>query len=294
MKSELSDRLIVIFSYSFIVLFAMLCLFPLLMALSVSFSSEQAIGMNGFSILPQMPTLYTYQYLFSEQLDMLLNAYMVTIFVSVAGTLLAMIVTIGFAYTASLKNFRFGNTLSFIAYFTMLFTGGLLPWYLVCTRYYHLTNTIAALILPYSMNVFFMYLLRNYFRSIPTELFEAAKIDGAGHFTTLVRIMLPFSKIGLVTVAMFYMLGYWNDWYLALMFITKNNLNPVQYMLYCMLANTQYLSQNSNSGLTQHVAVPLQTTKMALTCVTIGPIILIFPFVQKYFVRGIITGAIKA
>jgi putative aldouronate transport system permease protein len=198
-----------------------------------------------------------------------------------------------YAFVIAVPGFKHANKFAFFAYFTMLFNGGMLPWYILSTRYYHLTNTIAGLILPYSMNVFNMFLMRNYLRTIPASIYESARIDGAGNAAVFFRIVLPLSQVGLVTIALFYGLSYWNDFYLPLMLITRDSIDTVQFMLYRMMSNLQYLVTNSNNTMTQHIQPPLQTARMAMSVLAIGPIIFLYPFVQKYFVKGIIIGAVK-
>ena len=149
------------------------------------------------------------------------------------------------------------------------------------------------MILPYCMNVFNMYLMRNFFKGLPYELVESAKIDGAGHFRILLQVILPLSKAGVVTIALFYALQYWNDFYLPLMLINKDNLFSIQYILYKMMSNIQYLASNPTGAMASHVILPTQTIKMAITCIAIGPIILCYPFIQKYFVKGVTVGALK-
>jgi putative aldouronate transport system permease protein len=170
----------------------------------------------------------------------------------------------------------------------------MLPWYILCTRYYHLNNTLQGLILPYGMNVFNMFLLRNYIRTIPSSILESARIDGAGNTKIFFRIVFPLSQVGLVTVALFYSLGFWNDFYLPLMLITKDSLTTIQYMLYRVMGNIEFLATNpGNSNLAQYVQPPMYTSRMAISVLAIGPIFLVYPFVQKYFVRGVVLGAVK-
>jgi putative aldouronate transport system permease protein len=220
-------------------------------------------------------------------------AYRTSIIVTILGTLVSVSVTAMYAYVLSVPGFKHGNKFAFFAYFTMLFSGGMLPWYILCTRYYHLTNTVAGLIVPYGMNVFNMFLMRNYLRTIPDSIYESARIDGANNISIFFRIVLPLSQVGLVTIALFYGLSYWNDFYLPLMLITKDNLDTVQYMLYRMMGNLQYLVTNANNSMTQYIQPPLLTARMAMSVLAIGPIIFLYPFVQKYFVKGIIIGAVK-
>lgn len=293
MKHLNSDKIVVGIMYVIVIVFALCCLYPMLMAVAVSFSDEQTVAANGYSLIPEKVSLYAYRYFIKDKGFLMLRAYGVTLFIFAAGTLLSTTVTVLYAYACSLRGFRAANVFSFLAYFTMLFNGGMLPWYIMCTKYYHLNNTIWGLLLPSAMNVFNMYLMRNFLRTIPYELVEAARVDGAGHMQIFLRIVLPVSKVGLVTVMMFYALGYWNDWYLALMLITDEKLYPVQYLLYNMLSNAQFLATGNHSMMSEHVVVPMQTAQMAMTCLAVGPVIFIYPFVQKYFVKGISIGAVK-
>jgi putative aldouronate transport system permease protein len=208
------------------------------------------------------------------------------------GTAASMLVTSMYAYAASVKTFKHRNILAMLAYIPMVFSAGILPWFIVLTRYYHLSNKVYALIVPCLMNLFYVFLIRNFFSAVPVELSEAAKIDGAGHARIFTTIVVPVARVGLITVALFYALGYWNDFYMALMFISKQEFYPLQYFLYTMLTNAEFAAMNSQT-LGYRISVPLETIKMALTCVTIGPIVLLFPFIQKYFAKGIVVGGIK-
>ncbi|NMA65204.1 MAG: carbohydrate ABC transporter permease [Clostridiaceae bacterium] len=293
MKRSMSDRLFSIFIYIFLIVFVIICLYPMVLTLSVSFSDEQTVALNGFKLIPEKFSTFTYKYFFMDKGTKILNAYTVTLFVVIVGTLASLIVTTGYAYATSVKTFKLRNALSFFAFFTMLFNGGMLPWYILCTKYYQLNNKIYGLILPYLMNVFLMYIVANFIKTIPDEIYESAKIDGAGHFTIFIKLVLPIAKVGIITITLFYALQYWNDWYLALMLISDEKLYPVQYLLYTMLANAQFVASGQNSSMSQHIVVPVLTSRMAMTCVATGPIILAYPLVQKYFVKGITLGAVK-
>ena len=292
-KTAKSDRTLMIVFYILLSIFSFICLFPIILAVSGSFSTEIEVATNGYSLLPRKFTLDTYRYVFNSQGATLLRAYGITLFTTIFGTLLAVTITTCFAYVISVKDFKHANKLAFFAYFTMLFSGGMLPWYLVCTKYYHLNDNILGLILPYSMNVFYMYLVRNFSKGIPYELSESAKIDGAGYFQTFIKIILPLSKAGIVTIVLFYMLTFWNDFYLPLMLINDDKYYSMQYILYKMNANIQYLASNPSGMGASHIVLPTQTIKMAITCIAIGPIALVYPFIQKYFVKGVTVGALK-
>lgn len=296
-KQIISDKYVVKSFHIWIAVFALLCILPFLTMISISFSSEREVAVNGFSILPVKPTISNYQYIFMNKGSMLINAYGITIFTAIIGTLFSLTVTTCYAYAASIRKFRFANTLSFIAWFTMIFNGGLLPWYILVTKYYHLKNTLFALFVPYGMNVFYMFILRNAFKAVPLELMESAKIDGAGNFRVFVSIMIPMAKVGIVTVTLFYVLLYWNDFFLPMMLISESRLYPMQMVLYAMESNIQFITsgsaKNIGSAGADAIEVPLITARMAMTCIAVAPILLFYPFAQKYFVKGMIVGAIK-
>ena len=293
MKCRYKDKVVLACMYFIVIGFALACLYPMLMAVAVSFSDEQSVLANGYRLIPSKWSLDAYEYFIMGKGMTMLRAYGVSFFVWIVGVSIAMVTTVCYAYASSVRGFRGGNVLGLFAYFTMLFSGGMLPWYIMCTRYYHLNNTVWGLILPSAMNVFNMYLMRNFFRTIPSGLAEAARVDGAGQLQIFLRVMLPLAKVGLVTIALFYALGFWNDWYLALMMITDEDLYPLQYLLYIMTTNANFLATSNNAAMAQYVVVPAETAQMAMTCIAIGPIVLVYPLVQRYFVKGITLGAVK-
>ncbi|MGE7823593.1 carbohydrate ABC transporter permease [Paenibacillus sp. NPDC093718] len=290
----LGDQLVIAFAYGFIGLFALVCLYPLVLTLSVSFSSEQAVARNGYSIIPLNPSLDTYKYIFVNSGMKLLKSYGVTLFVTTAGTVGALLITSMIAFSLSIKKLRYRNVLAFISNFTIIFSAGLIPWYMVSVNYYGLKNSILALILPSIFSVWNMFLMRTYFASISPSLYEAAEMDGANYFTIYVKIALPLSKTALLTVGLMYALQYWNDWWHALIFINERDLFPLQYFLYNILSNVNAISSGRiPSGASGNITLPAETVKMAITVITIGPIIFLYPFIQKYFVHGIMAGAVK-
>ncbi|MGO4185456.1 carbohydrate ABC transporter permease [Paenibacillus sp. TAF43_2] len=290
----LGDRLVKSLAYCFIGLFALICLYPLVLTLSVSFSSEQAIVKNGYSIIPLSPSLDTYKYIYVNSGMKILKSYGVTIFVTVIGTVSALLITSMIAFSISVKKLRYRNIIAFISNFTIIFSAGLIPWYMVSVNYYGLKNSILALILPSIFSVWNMFLLRTYFSSISPSLYEAAEMDGANYFTIYLKVALPLSKTALLTVGLMYALNYWNDWWNALIFINDKDLFPLQYYLYNILSNVNAISSGRiPSGASGNITLPAETVKMAITVITIGPIIFLFPFIQKYFVHGIMAGAVK-
>lgn len=290
----LSDRLVTTFAYLFIGLFGIMCLYPLLLTLSVSLSSESEIVRKGYSVVPRDFTLNTYVYIFANSGKRILRSYGVTIFITLAGTLGAMLVTSMAAFAISIKSLRYRNVIAFLCNFTIVFSAGLIPWYVVCVNYYGLKNNILALILPSIFSVWNMFLMRTYFSAISPSLYEAAKIDGASYFRIYWRIAVPLSKTAMLTVGLMYALQYWNDWWYALIFINNKELFPLQYYLYTILSNVNAISSGRiPSGAAAGITLPAETVKMAVTIITIGPVIFLYPFIQKYFVQGIMTGAIK-
>lgn len=293
-KVIIGDRLLSAIAYGFMAFFAFICLYPLILTLSVSLSTERDVAIQGYAIIPRGFTWDTYLYIFAHSGAKILRSYGVTLFVTVIGTLGALMVTAMISFALSIKTLRYRNIIAFICNFTIIFSAGLIPWYIVCVNFYNLRNSILALILPPIFSVWNMFLLRTYFGSIPVSLYEAAKIEGANYFAIFVKIAMPLCKTGILTVGMMYALQYWNDWWNSLMFINEKDLYTLQYYLYNILSNVNAIgSGRVPSGAAANIALPAETVKMAVTVITIGPIILLYPFVQKFFVEGIMTGAVK-
>ncbi len=294
MRKTGSDRAVVLIAYVLVGLFGLACLYPLLLTLSVSFTPEAGIARDGFRLIPEAWSLDTYTYIFAHSGARILRSYGVTFFITVVGTIGSLLVTGMIAYAISLNELRYRNVIAFICNFTIIFSAGLVPWYVVCVNWYQLQNNLLALILPSMFSVWEMFLLRTYFSAVSPSLYDAAKIDGAGHMTIFFRIALPLTKTGLLTIGMMYALTYWNDWWNSLMFITKKELYPLQYYLYSIVSNVNAISSGRiPSGAAAGIRLPSETVKMAVTMITIGPIIFLYPFVQRYFVQGIMTGAVK-
>ena len=294
MKLNVSDAFIKVFSYVFTGLFALFCLYPLLLTVAVSFSKENLVQIHGYKLIPEKFSLDAYTYLLVSNGDRILKSYLVTILVTLAGTLTALFLTSMMAFAMASKDMKYRNGIALFSYFTVIFSAGIIPWYIVCVNYYKLSDNLLGLILPYTVNVWFLFLMRNYYQSIPDAILESAKIDGAGYFYTYFRIASPLSKTALLTVALLYSLQYWNDWWLAIMFINKQELFPLQYYLYTIISNAQALASGNVSSLTGKISLPTETIKMAATVVATGPIVFLYPFVQKYFVHGIMVGGVKA
>ena len=293
-RQSKNDRRVKIAAYLIVGLFGLLCLYPLLLTVTVSLTPEDVISTDGYRLIPRQFTLDTYTYIFAHSGNRILLSYGVTILVTVAGTLASMLVTCMIAFAISLKELKYRNVIAFICNFTSIFSAGLVPWYVVCVNWYGLRDNLLALILPALFSVWNMFLMRTYFNAISPSLYDAAKIDGAGHWTIFWRIALPLSTTALLTVGMMYALSYWNDWWHALMFISDRNLYPLQYYLYSIVSNVNAVSSGRiPPGAAASIRLPAETVKMAVTIITIGPIIFLYPFIQRYFIRGIMTGAVK-
>ena len=289
-----NDKLTKIIAYTIVGLFSLVCLYPLLLTVTVSLTPEDVINRDGFRLIPRDLTLDTYTYIFAHSGARILKSYGITTFITVAGTLTSMLVTCMIAYAISLREMKYRNVIAFICNFTSIFSAGLVPWYVVCVNWYGLRNNILGMILPPLFGVWNMFLMRTYFKAISPSLYDAAKIDGAGHWTIFFRIALPLSTTALLTVGMMYALTYWNDWWHALMFIDNRDLYPLQYYLYSIISNVNAVSSGRiPSGAAANIRLPAETVKMAVTIITIGPILFLYPFIQRYFVQGIMMGAVK-
>ena len=277
-----------------LLIFAMLCVLPFWLVLSGSLTSEAEIMSSGFGLFPKKIDFTAYKILMTN-MSRILNGYKISLIVTVVGTTLTVVVVSLAAWPISQNRVKYHNALNFFVLFTMLFSGGMVPWFIVCRNMLHLTDTIWALILPYVANAWYIFLVRNYYRGIPDELVEAAKIDGAGEYRIFGQIIFPLSKPVLATIALFACLAYWNDWWLGIMLVDKVEMQPLQLLLRTITSNIQFLSTagNANAVAVASSSIPSEAIKMATCIITIGPIILVYPFVQKYLVKGVVVGAVK-
>jgi putative aldouronate transport system permease protein len=281
-----------VIGYILVSFVSILCLLPFIMLISGSFTSESAISNYGYGIIPREFSLSAYKLLFKYPQD-LIRAYGVSIFITVTGTAVGLFIIAMTAYVLSRKDFKYRNKFAFFFYFITLFNGGLVATYIFVIRYLHLKNSYLALILPVMINVFYLLIMRSFMTAIPESISESAKIDGAGDFTIFLKLILPLSKAGLATIGLFIALDYWNDWYNAMLYLTDYKKFPLQYMLYNMLSATEAMSRISSASKIPAGEMPSQSLKLAMSIVATGPIILVYPFVQKYFVKGITVGAVK-
>lgn len=268
------------------------CIFPFLLLIAGSFSTQDSILRYGYRLIPMECSLEAYGILFKSP-QSILDAYGITILVTTVGTLLSLLLMSMGAYVLASREFKYRNQVSFFFYFTTIFGGGLVPWYVFCINTLHFRNNFWALILPTVVNVTYMLILKSYMKSIPDALYESAKLDGAGDLMIYARIALPLSKAGLATVGLFMALGYWNDWYNAMLFIDNERMFPLQYFLNNILTKASAMkAAAARSGLVVG-DIPSEPMKLAMTVVATGPIILLYPFLQKYFVKGVTIGAVK-
>ena len=281
-----------IISYLSLTFIALLCLLPFIMLISGSFTSEQAIRFEGYSIFPREFTTEAYEMIFKYP-EKILKAYGVSIFITVIGTIAGLFFLTMTAYVISRKDFKYRNVISFYFYFTTLFNGGMVCTYIFYIQYLHLKDNLLALILPMMMNVFYLLIMRSFIAAIPVALIESAKIDGAGEFRIFIQIILPLLKSGLATIGLFIALGYWNDWYNAMLYLNSEEKYPLQYMLYNMLQKQEAMAQMASQVGRRVENLPTSGLKLAIAVVATGPIVLLYPFVQKYFVKGITIGSVK-
>lgn len=291
-KMSPSTRLFYIICYVVVTIITVACLFPFIMLVSGSFSSEQAIRFQGYGILPREFTTAAYGLIFKTPMTVL-RAYGVSIFITVVGTVLGLFFTTMTAYVIARKDFKYRNQLSFFFYFTTLFNGGMVCTYIFYIQYLHLKDSLWALILPSVFNVFYLMIMRTFVSSIPTALIESAKIDGAGEFRTFFSVILPLLKSGMATIGLFLALGYWNDWYNAMLYMNDESKYPLQYMLYSLMQKTQAMASIASQANISMADMPSSSLKLAMAVVATGPIILVYPFVQKYFVKGVTVGSVK-
>jgi putative aldouronate transport system permease protein len=227
----------------------------------------------------------------------ILQAYGVTIFVTVVGTFISVSIIAMYAYAISRKQFRYRKQFTFIAFFTMLFSGGMVPFYIVMTQFLGLRNSVWALILPLAVNAFYIIIMRTFFqRTVPEAILESARIDGAGELRIFFTIVLPLSIPGIATIALFSTLAYWNDWFNALLFIDNPNLVPLQSLLMRIENNLDFIRQNAmltNQNSTILASIPQDSARMAMVVIATLPIALSYPFFQKYFIKGLTIGGVK-
>ena len=277
-------------------LFALACILPFIFTIIISFSSEDSIRAIGYQFVPREWSLDAYKYVISMG-EALWRAYFNSIFVSIVGTALSVLICILYSYTLFRKDFKYRWFFTFFSFFTMMFGGGLTPTYMVCKNLLGLNNNYAALIVPLLVSPFNFIIMRTYFQSsVPEALIESASIDGSGEYRTLFQIIVPISMPGIATISLLNMLAYWNEWFIALLYIEDNKFVPLQYMLMKMQAQADYLARNISQltgSLELAANLPQQTLRMALVVFIVLPIACAYPFFQRYIISGLTVGAVK-
>lgn len=284
-----------IFAHILMICIAVCCIAPFALLIMSSFTEESSLIANGYSFFPKEFSTYAYTYLLSDSRAML-RAYGISILVTAVGTFLNLVFTILYAYPLSRKDLPGRNFFAFFLFFTMLFSGGLVPSYIMWTRTFHIQNTIFALLIPnLLMSAFNVIMMRTYFTSnVPDAVIEAARIDGASEFKILYGIVLPMATPILATIGLLVGLGYWNDWTNGLYYINDDKLYSVQVLLTNIQRNMESLKQSMASGGNISTAqLPSTSVRMAIAVLGVLPIMVIYPFVQRYFVKGIAIGAVK-
>ena len=272
-----------------------LTLVPIYVIVVASITSESSLSANGYRLWPEEFSLMAYRFLFGQG-SIVMTAYMNTIISTVAGTVLSVIMVGLYAYPLSRVNFKFGTFFTFFAFFTLLFSGGLVSYYMVTRQILLLQNTLWALFLPSAFSPFWVIVMRTFYKmNVPDEIIEAARIDGAGEWRTFLQIVLPLSIPGLATVALFSAIGIWNNFFNCLLLVDDAQYYSLQFTIYTTLNNIRFLLENADrmQGLVNMSDLPSQTFRMAMAVVTVGPIVLAYPFFQRFFIKGLTIGAIK-
>lgn len=287
------DQLAVnILSYILIGLFALICVIPFYLIIVASFTDESELIRNGYPIFPTAFSIQSYLLCLKNPVS-ILKAYGTTIGVTVVGTTLSVFIATMTGYVLSRKDFPWRNKFSFFFFFTTLFSGGLVPWYMLCVRYLHFKNSYIGILLPLMFSVWNMIIAKSFMSGIPSAITESAKIDGANDFVIFIKLILPLSKPLIATLSLFSALSYWNDWYNCMLFITDEDMFTLQYYLQRMLGSAEAMRIVAEKSGIALPSVPLESMKMAMTVIATGPIVLLYPFVQRYFVKGLTIGAVK-
>lgn len=279
-------------------IYSALCVFPLILVLAVSFSDERTVLLGGYKLWPDKFSWSAYEFLLNDY-SAIAKSYGVSIFVTVIGTVIALVIMAMYAFPISRQDFKHHRLFSFIVFFTILFNAGLVPFYITYKQGLGLYNSIFALMLPFFVQGFFVIVLRTFFaNSIPLALMESAKIDGAGEFRVFWQIVMPLSLPVLASVGLLCTLNYWNDWFLSLLFIREDGPMSIQFRMYRTLLDIQFLSSNAQAysaimKANPNFTIPGETARMAMAIVGIGPIIFVYPFLQRYFIQGLTVGAVK-
>ena len=274
---------------------AILCFVPFMMVISGSLSDSLSLSKYGYTVIPKTIDFSAYKSVLNEP-SQLIKAYMTTIFVTVVGASTGLLLTAMCAYSLSRRDFKYRNQLSFFCYFTMLFSGGLVPTYLLVAQFFKMKDTVWVLIVPSLIQVGRIFYLKMFFQSLPSSLIESAKIDGASEFHICFRIAFPLTKGALALIALYLVLAKWNEWYACMLYIDRGDIVTLQYLLMRVQNSINFLRERASASgglLESAINVPSESVQMATVILVAGPTLVIFPFFQKYFVKGSTQGAVK-
>ncbi|MFC3801680.1 carbohydrate ABC transporter permease [Cohnella sp. GCM10012308] len=289
------ERRSAIFVNVFFILLSTAMIVPLLLVVSVSLTSEASLTAQGYHLIPQAVSLEAYRVILQHP-GQIARAYGVTICVTVLGTLLALAITTALAYAIARRDYRYRRITTLYVFFTMLFNGGLVPFYILVTQYLHLKDTIWALIVPAMLTPFNVLVMKGFLDKLPPEIYDSAHIDGAGEWRIYTRIVLPLATPALATLSLFIAFAYWNDWWLGLLFIDNPKLVPLQLLLYRIMSSIDFMLNNIGKV---NVAIDISrfpdlSARMAMAVLAAGPMMFIFPLFQRYFVAGLTVGSVKS
>lgn len=292
-KKNVGDRLFDTGNVVFLTLFALFCLLPFWIMTVAAFTDDLSLKQNGYLPWASKFSLEAFEWVLKGR-DIQVG-YQTSVFITIVGTICSLIAMAGLGYVLSLKRFRYRNQFAFYVFFTMIFIPGIVPWFIVTRNIYMLKDNYQALIMPMLIQPFWVFVLRNYFMSLPTEIMESAYVDGASDAVILFKIVLPLSTPVLATVGLFMAVAYWNDWFLGVMLLDFAEFRPLSVIILKMVNNIQSIqTAMQQPGTIIHLEnLPTLSIRMATAVITIGPIIFVYPFVQKYFVKGLTMGAIK-
>lgn len=290
------ERIFKVVIHFVLILLSLSCVLAFLIVVGSSFQSQQEIVERGYSLIPKHFSLEAYQSVFKNSTKLLI-AYWNTFITTLIGTVAGVWLSATAGYVISRKTYRYRRILAFYIFFTMLFNGGLVPTYILISNWLNLKDTLTVLILPLLCNAWYIILMKGYFSGVPDALIESARLDGANDLFIFIKIVLPISTPVLATIALFYALGYWNEWYYCLLYISEDRLFKLQFLLMNILKNAEFLNSDLAGAMiadkSQLASIPTLNVRMAMCVLAAGPILVIFPFFQKYFVKGITIGAVK-
>lgn len=277
------------------VIISILMVMPFALVVAISLTDESSILKNGYQFIPEMFSLDAYRYILQTP-DIIIRAYGITALITVVGTLCGLLVTAMTAYVISRRDYRYNRATTFYVFFTMLFSGGLVPIYILITQYLHLKDTLFALILPALLSPFNIMVMKGFMSKIPLEIIESAKIDGAKEFRIFFTIIIPLSKPALATMGLLISFAYWNEWFNAMLYIDNQKLVPLQLLLVRILNSMEFLTSNSEFSSQMGINLsdfPNNSARMAIAVLAGGPMLVIFPFFQRFFVKGLTVGSLK-